>query len=83
MKSKKIKEHINNFNIYSSKMIAELNAIKDYIVFDNEDDTKRLGIFISPDDGEIYLSLDGKILSLESAVYYMETFGYVRSNEFY
>jgi hypothetical protein len=77
MKTKYVIERINNINIYTSKILKELREIKDYIVLDRDNDPDRLGIFLNSENGEIYLSLDGyKQMSLESAMYYMETFGY-------
>lgn len=79
MKTKYIVERINNINIYTSKILKDLEEIKDYIVLDRDNDKDRLGIFLnSNENGEIYLSLDGyRLMSLENAMYYMETFGYV------
>lgn len=83
MKTKYIIERINNINIYTSKILKELGEIKDYIVLDRDNDSDRLEIFFNWDNGEIYLSLDGyKQMSLESAMYYMETFGYVCCADF-
>lgn len=83
MKSKKIKEKINNISIYTAKIFEELASIKDYIVLDRDNDSDRLGIFLNSEDGEIYLSLDGyKRMSLENAMYYMETYGYVNCGDF-
>lgn len=83
MKSKKIKEKINNISIYTAKILEELASIKDYIVLDRGNDSDRLGIFLNSENGEIYLSLDGyKQMSLESAMYYMETYGYVNCGDF-
>ena len=83
MKSKKIKEKINNISIYTTKILEELASIKDYIVLDRDNDSDRLGIFLNSENGEIYLSLDGyKQMSLESAMYYMETYGYVNCGDF-
>lgn len=83
MKNKKIKEKINNINIYTAKILKELTSIKDYIVLDRDNNSDRLGIFLNSENGEIYLSLDGyKQLSLESAMYYMETYGFVSCDDF-
>ena len=84
MKTKYIVERINNINIYTSKILKDLEEIKNYIVLDQDNDKDRLGIFLnSNENGEIYLSLDGyRLMSLESAMYYMETFGYVCCADF-
>ena len=84
MKNKYIIERINNINIYTSKILKELEEIKDYIVLDQDNDKDRLRIFLnSNENGEIYLSLDGyRLMSLESAMYYMETFGYISCLDF-
>ena len=83
MKSKKVKEKINNISIYTAKIFEELASIKDYIVLDRDNDSDRLGIFLNSEDGEIYFSLDGyKRMSLENAMYYMETYGYVNCGDF-
>lgn len=83
MKTKYVIERINNINIYTSKILKELGEIKDYIVLDRDNDSDRLGIFLNSENGEIYLSLDGyKQMSLESAMYYMETYGYVNTGDF-
>lgn len=83
MKTKYVIERINNINIYTSKILKDLEEIKDYIVLDRDNNSDRLGIFLNSENGEIYLSLDGyKQMSLESAMYYMETYGYVNCGDF-
>jgi hypothetical protein len=53
MKTKYIIERINNINIYTSKILKDLEEIKDYIVLDRDNDKERLGIFLnSNENGE-------------------------------
>lgn len=47
MKTKYIIERINNINIYTLKILKDLEEIKEYIVLDRDNDKDRLGIFLN------------------------------------
>ena len=55
MKTKYIIERINNINIYTSKILKDLEEIKDYIVLDRDNDKDRLGIFLNSNEMGKYI----------------------------